>query len=95
MKLIFGMPDGSEWAVDPKLVAVDRANYYAGVDGHSIGSPEWDVEVGSFINDADTLADWAKSNMDWDELRAVMVKPPQADYATEYVNADCWLDAKV
>lgn len=90
--LMFRMSDGSEWAVDPERIAVDRANYYASVDGYSIGSPEWDAEVGAFLHDEDTLADWAKNNMEWYELQPVRVKEPEAAaYESEFVNAECWL----
>ncbi len=83
------MDDASVWAVDPEPIARDRANYYTQKDGFEIGSDEWKSEYNYSLNDVDELVDWAKNNMEWAELKAVMVREPQPDYS------EGWLDAHV
>jgi hypothetical protein len=33
------------------------------------------------------LIDWAKNNMNWSELKAVMVRAPEPDYSEGWLNA--------
>lgn len=84
------MPDGSVWDVDPIPIAEDRANYYATkVDGFKEGSEEWQSEVSYAISHPEELEDWAKNNMEWVDLKAERVQPPELpDYAS------LWLDAE-
>jgi len=81
------MDDASVWVVDPKPIARDRADYYTEKDGFEIGSEEWKQEYDFSLNDEDELIDWAQNNMNWSELKAVMVRAPEPDYSEGWLNA--------
>jgi hypothetical protein len=83
------MDDASVWVVDPEPIARDRANYYMVKDGFEVGSDEWQSEYDYTLNDEAELIDWAKNNMEWGDLKAVMVREPQPAYS------EGWLDAHV
>jgi hypothetical protein len=68
------MPDGSVWHIDARPIAEDRARHYAAKDP----STTYDDEVRFAMGDDYEVIDWARNNMDWDELapHARMVTPP-------------------
>ena len=83
--LVIEMEDGSVWEADALPIAENRADAYAGDE--SRGSHEWLVKVDYALADNDELTDWAKNNMQWEDLKAVMVTPPQgSDYETMFCN---------
>lgn len=87
-RLVFMMSDGSEWAVDARTIAEDRADYLANELGEfQVDSSEWIEECVWVQNDFNELADWATNNMDWDKLKACMIKSPSVSYAKEFMNA--------
>lgn len=72
------MSDGSVWHAEALPIAEDRANYYAHkVDGEEIGGERWKDEVAYAMEDETELREWSLNNMNWDDLQAVMVKPPE------------------
>lgn len=87
--LRIAMEDGSVWEADAEPIARDRANYYTVKDGFEVGSDEWQREYDYTLNDEDELIDWAKNNMEWGDLKAVMVREPQPAYSQG------WLDANI
>ena len=82
------MPDGSLWDVPARVIADNRAKYYAE------GDPgEYEEEFRFTMDDNFELRDWAANNMDWDEVKSYAVKveePPQQepDYQEGWVNGD-------
>lgn len=87
-RLVFMMSDGSEWAVDARTIAENRADYLADeLKQFEPDSREWIAECSWVQNDFDELVDWATNNMNWDELKACMVKQPSTDYSSEFFNA--------
>lgn len=88
------MPDGSEWDVNVEVIAKDYAAYHAKRDSERHGD-DYDTvyrdEFNFIMSNAgeDVALDYARNNMDWSELGAVMVKPPVTpDYAQLWGNAD-------
>ncbi len=62
------MPDGSVWAVPVKIIAENRAKYYAKHDGISFEESLKDTEE-CFEEDNYQIEDWAANNMDWKDVR--------------------------
>src|SRR5687768_7425058 len=65
------MPDNSQWDVPARLIAEDRAGYYAKARSKG-GSPldqTYEGELAYALGDAETLIDWAANDMDWDDVR--------------------------
>ena len=88
-KIFIEMPDKSVWAVEPSLVAEDRANYYAQLEGFERDSEQWKAERQFALESKYELIDWCHGNMDWKDLQAKMVRPPtEADYETWFACSD-------
>lgn len=83
------MEDGSIWSVPIKPIALSHAEYYAGVDDISVEeSMENTVEL--FLNDNYEIEDWAKNNMDWEEVAcdAQCIQGPEIDFQEGWVNGE-------
>ena len=84
------MPDLSVWEVPAKVVASNRAHYYAERDDDADFDGEFDFAMG----DEYTLTDWAAGNMNWDDVEAharkVRDRAPMdpGDYQEGWVNGD-------
>ena len=82
------MPDDSEWVVPAKIVADNRAKYYASVDD----TTDYQTEFDFAMDDDPTLLDWASGDINWDEVEAfaVKVKEPalEVDYQEGWVNGE-------
>lgn len=76
---IFEAPDGSKWAVPVKLIAEDRAAYYAPEFGGDIRRA-LDDTYRDFTEDPYEIIEWARGNMVWDDVKrlAVRLRPPVA-----------------
>jgi hypothetical protein len=72
------MPDGSHWAVPAKIVAHQRATYYA-QKGDS-----YHEEYGYTMSQDDELLDWAANNMNWDDVRGDAWPLPARDKPVDY-----------
>jgi len=90
-KYIVTMPDGSKWAVPVLAIASDRAAHYADeFDGNTAVSLEEDT-LPLFESDPFECADWAKNNMNWDEvcdLAEKLDEPEPPDYQEGWVNGE-------
>jgi len=64
------MPDGSVWDVPAKIIADNRAKYYAEIDPDTTYEGEFDFTM----TDRYELKDWAANNMDWDEVEKYATK---------------------
>lgn len=51
-----------------------RANYYAEIDGHEIGSDEYNKEVIYASNDEFECIDWLVNNSNWEDWEGIAVK---------------------
>ncbi|MCM1564894.1 MAG: hypothetical protein NC238_02860 [Dehalobacter sp.] len=58
------MPDQSKWDVPAKIIADNRAAYYAKIDPETTYEEEFEFTM----TDDHELRDWAANNMDWDEV---------------------------
>lgn len=82
--------NGDLFAVPARVIAENRANYYAELDGYELNSNEWEAEVLTALNDEYEIEDWAGNNMNWDELSpyAVKINIEEFDYDEEWPDAD-------
>ena len=80
------MPDNSKWDVPARLIAHDRAKYYA-EKGES-----YQEEYDYVINDDSELIDWAAGNMNWSDVKDMAMKielpEPKVDYQEGWVNGE-------
>ncbi len=87
------MPDGSQWDIEAKVIADNRAQYYADQEDpedpaaqHEVYKEEFEYAMG----DDSELLDWAPNNMDWADVEHVAVRhhPPDEDtYGDAWCNA--------
>lgn len=74
------MSDGSVWEIPVERIIINRASYY-----NSKGeAPEFEI-------DEDEIEDWARGNMDWDDVKffARLVSPPDdVDFQDGWVNGE-------
>ena len=47
------------------IIAINRAEYYAKLDGFEDGSPEWNVEIKLVMEDSYEGKDWIANNTYW------------------------------
>jgi len=71
--IIINTPKG-QYQIPSLPVAEQRADYYAEVDGHEIGSTEWKEEVDYALNDDYEVIDWLINNSDWEDWEGVATK---------------------
>lgn len=89
------MPDGSKWDVPAKMIAENRAAYYARLDVERGDAADYERafarEVKYALSDGYEIEDWAANNMNWSDVSevAVMTTPPAAvDYQEGWVNGE-------
>ncbi len=83
------MDDGSEWAVPMRLIAENRAKYYAEHEYNGdLQESLKDDTLPYFTQSAYAIHDWASNNMNWHEVQphAVMIKAPDVDFQDGWVN---------
>jgi hypothetical protein len=82
--------NGDEFTIPARIIAENRANYYATIDGYEKDSNEWEQEVQYAINDPYEIEDWAANNMDWVDLEpyAELLEKSEFDYNEEWGEAD-------
>jgi hypothetical protein len=82
------MPDGSWWSVPARVIAENRARYYAASDSDTTFEKEFDFT----LRDADELTDWASNNMNWADVaqhaRRVEIPSASVDYQEGWVNGE-------
>lgn len=87
------MPDSSVWDVPAEIVAKDRASYYKEKDPTSYGTPErtYTAEFDITMDDEYELIDWARNNMDWDDVKEFAVEdtePDEPDFQEGWLNGE-------
>jgi hypothetical protein len=84
--------NGDMFEIPARVIAENRANYYADLDGYEINSNEWEAEIISALNDEFEIEDWAANNMNWNEL-APYARRIDSDKEFDY--DDGWTDADI
>jgi hypothetical protein len=64
------MEDGSVWSIPVMVIALNRASYYSEADGVSLDDSMDGDTVPLFLADPLEIEDWAKNNMDWEDVAA-------------------------
>ncbi len=81
---IVTMPDNSRWKVPVKLIAMDRAkcfvNNFGGDIARSLEEDTWLL----FEGDQYEIKDWARNNMNWDDVRDCAEKMSERDSDVDY-----------
>ena len=89
-ELITTMPDGSKWAVPVSIIAENRATHYANRFSGNIAISLKEDTGPLFESDHYQIVDWARNNMNWDEVRefAMRVNDSECDFEDGWVNGD-------
>lgn len=92
--LVVEMSDKTQWAIPARLIAINRAQYYAALDAERGDGEYEDVfakEVEYAMSEAYEITDWAANNMDWEDVcsHAIQLKvsPPEVNYHRDWTNA--------
>ncbi len=85
------MDDGSVWGIPAEAIADNRAKYYADIDPDTDYNEEYAAMLEWFDTNDFEFADWAKNNMDWDDVKdKAFLMPaaakPEPDYQDGWVN---------
>ena len=82
--------NGDEFGIPVRVIAENRADYYADIDGYDKESNEWEQEVQNAINSEYDIEDWAANNMNWSELEpyAEPLDKSDIDYEDDWGDAD-------
>lgn len=80
------MLDGVQWDVPARVIAENRAKYYADKDPDTTYADEFEFTM----TDKYELQDWAANNMDWDDVKdyakKVDIEPIEVDYQEGWIN---------
>jgi len=82
------MPDLKIYAVPVKIIAEDRAKYYAQNDGITYEESLFTDTIPLF-DDADEIVDWAINNMNWEDIKeyAILIESePKVDYESGWID---------
>lgn len=89
-KYIVEMPDGSKWGVPVEVIALDRAASYAEEFGGNTARSLEEDTLPLFEDDPRQVADWAKGNMNWEDVSAhasrIAEPMPEVDWQEGWVN---------
>lgn len=83
------MSNGDEYFVPALFIVEARAKYYSQKDGEEDNlSPEeekkvFDEEVAFALEDDYEIEDWARNNMDWDEVATIAILRPRVPLTAE------------
>lgn len=82
--------DGSTWVVPVHVIAMNRAEQYAGEYDDVHASLVQDT-LPLFAQNPDEITDWAKNNMNWADVEheAVQIRKPNGvNYQSEWVDCE-------
>lgn len=87
------MPNGERWGVPAEIIAINKADYYAKIDPNTTWQVEYDVMLYWFDRKNYEFVDWAKDNMDWDDVKdyAFLLPSPgtkDVNWQEGWVNGD-------
>lgn len=77
-------PNGEVFQIPTEVIAEQRTQYYAGVDGFEKGSKEWEDEFNHSMR-PDEILDWVQNNMDWIDVKEHATKVPPS-YITSSID---------
>ena len=77
-------PNGDLYTVPARIIARDRADYYAKIDGYEIADNDWVREFDYAMEDEFELKDWLAGNMDWCDLEPHATKVDEKGSETYY-----------
>ena len=90
--LIVTMPCGERWAVPVRVIAENRAAFYADeFDGDAAKSLKEDT-LPLFEADEHDIKDWAANNMNWSDVKPHAKLLPTAPQAVNYQEG--WINGK-
>jgi hypothetical protein len=82
------MPNGQKYDIPAKVIANNRATYYADKEGKGKYQEEYDFT----LNDKFELQDWAANNMNWEDVEdlAELVKEnkQKVDFQEGWINGE-------
>jgi len=80
--------NGEKYDISSDVIATNRTNYYAQVDGYEKDSSEWVKEFEYSLEESELL-DWVKNNMNWSDLKddAVRIRGESFNYEEEFSNS--------
>lgn len=78
MTIEIKFPNGEIYTVPTEVIAKQRTLYYAGVDGFTEGSAEWDSEF-KLSMDPEEIYDWIQNNTDWVDVKEFAAKKETPD----------------
>lgn len=86
--------DGSKWAVPVSTIALNRAERYVAEHNHDLMLSLQEDTLPLFASDASEVADWAKNNMNWSDVKdeAVQLSGPTVNFEQEWI--DCSTEVK-
>jgi len=89
-KLRVKFSNGDIFEVPARIIAENRADYYADLDGYDSGSNEWEAEVQNGLDNDFEIEDWVQNNMNWEDLEpyAEKINGDDFDYSEEFSDAE-------
>lgn len=76
--------NGETYDIPAEVVAIRRADYYAEIDGHEVGSKEWKDEFNYTLDSDYELKDWLQGNMDWADVKGHALYVPKSKTKDDY-----------
>jgi len=87
------MPDGSVWKVPVWVIVASRAQSYAEDDDNDMSFMEAMVDtLGLFYDSNSAVEDWARNDMNWDEVEPYAIR---AEFAREADFQEGWVNGPV
>jgi len=89
-KYLTKMSNGQTWAVPVRVIAENRAQYYAAKDGVSVEKSLNEDTLPLFESDDYEVEDWAQNNLNWDDVKHVaeLVESGGFDWDDGWINGD-------
>lgn len=77
------MPDQSKWAIPVRIIAENRATYYANADDISFFESLNEDTAPLFESDNYEIHDWAANNMNWRDVKDHAIQVQESDFCYE------------
>ena len=85
------MPDLNLYAIPLKVIADNRAKYFAQWDEITYDESLYDDTIPLFMAETYEIEDWASNNMDWDDVKEYAIKI-ETKAKHEYDFQDGWMN---
>lgn len=91
--IFINMPDGLTYAVPVELVARNRAEYYACKEYNGdVAKSLIEDTLPLFSDDSYEILDWAKNNMNWDDVEKDAIVVKRKTSKDEF--QECWINGE-